>query len=90
MEVDPGDSCWYITFNTAYADWDQSQDVNVKYQIYRPPFGDGTGEEACQPAGPEAYYPKGTTVHTEQSMWPNQSFSLNICCSTRNMGRVWR
>ena len=46
MEVDPGDSCWYITFNSAYADWDASQDISVKYQKYRPPFGD-QGEEQC-------------------------------------------
>ena len=64
MEVDPGDACWYITFNSAYADWDPSQDVSVKYQVYRPPFGD-KGEEACQPAADEEFYPKADMVHTE-------------------------
>ena len=76
MELDPGDSCYYITFASSYADWNSSQDISVKYQTYRPPFGD-QGEDACQPDGPEEYYPKGTVVHTEQSMWPNQD--ENVC-----------
>ena len=29
MTIDPGDSCWYLTFNTAYATWDSDADVNV-------------------------------------------------------------
>ena len=43
--LDPGDSCWYETHATAFAKWDRDQEISVKYQTYRPPFGDT--EEAC-------------------------------------------
>ena len=68
MTIDSGDSCWYLTFNTAYATWDQDSEVSVKYQTYRPPYGDT--EEACQPMGEDEPYVSGVLVHTDQTVWP--------------------
>ena len=69
MTLDPGDSCWYLTFNTAYATWDSDSDISVKYQTYRPPFGDT--EETCQPTGDPEDYSPNELVHTDQTVWPN-------------------
>ena len=69
MALDPGDSCWYLTFNTAYANWPEGTDVSVKYQTYRLPFGET--EETCQPNhGSERTYQPLTLVHTDQTPWP--------------------
>ena len=68
VTIDPGDACWYLTFNTAYAEWDPDSEVSVKFQTYRPPYGNT--EEECQPLTGDEDYVSGTEVHTDQTVWP--------------------
>ena len=62
MALEPGNSCWYLTFDSAYAVWQRDADVSVKYQAFRPPDVAG---DACQPITDGEPYVSGTLVHTD-------------------------
>ena len=74
MALEPGNSCWYLTFDSAYAVWQRDADISVKYQAFRPPEVAG---EACQPITDGEPYVSGTLVHTDQTEWPYTE--SNIC-----------
>ena len=44
MTIEPGDSCYHLTFASVYATWERDADISVKYQTYRQPMNT---EEAC-------------------------------------------
>ena len=67
MTIEPGDSCYHLTFASVYASWQRDADISVKYQTYRQPMNT---EEACQPVGKEESYVSGTLLHTDQTVWP--------------------
>ena len=67
LRLDPGDSCYYVTFMTSYAWWFETQQITVKTQNYRHPSG---SEIECQPAENNLDYYAGTQLYTSQSEWP--------------------
>ena len=46
LTLDPGDSCYHVTFSQSYAWWASSEQITVKTQNYVHPVG---SQDECQP-----------------------------------------
>lgn len=44
LGIDPGDGCYHLVFNSAFAVWQDSSLITAATATYRPPVG---GESSC-------------------------------------------